>query len=278
MKKILFFVGCVAMLAACTPKVPQAEYDALKAQKDSIEAANAQMNEVLGTIHSTMNEMAVDEGLIFVDDNGNDLKDKQAVLTRLQNFREHMARQRQELEETKKKLRNSYGANSNLKKLIEELNAQIEAKDAQIAELQEELSQKNASIEDLKNRVREITVAKQEVEADRDHFIEVAKNQDIALNTGYYRADTKKALKAAGLIEGVFKKKAKYQNLDASLFEKVDIREFTKVTIQSRSPKLITVKPQGSYTLQYNTDGTTTLIINDVAKFWDGSPYLIVQL
>ena len=278
MKKILFFVGCVAMLAACTPKVPQAEYDALKAQKDSIEAANAQMNDMLGTIHNTMNEMAVDEGLIFVDDNGNDLKDKQAVLTRMQTFRDHMAQQREELEKMKKQLSGSRGYAANLKKLIDELNAQIEAKDAQIAELQEELSQKNASIEDLKNKVREITVAKEAVEADRDHYVEVAKNQDIALNTGYYRADTKKALKAAGLIEGVFKKKAKYQNLDASLFEKVDIREFTNVTIQSRSPKLITIKPADSYSLKVNGDGTTTLTITDVTKFWNGSPYLIIQL
>lgn len=278
MKKILFLASCVALLAACTPKVPQAEYDALKAQKDSIEAANAQMNDMLGTINSTMNEMAVDEGLIFVDDNGKDLKDKQAVLTRMQTFRDHMAQQREELENMKKKLSGSRGYAANLKKLIDELNAQIEAKDAQIAELQEELSQKNASIEDLKNKVREITVAKEAVEADRDHYVEVAKNQDIALNTGYYRADTKKALKAAGLIEGVFKKKAKYQNLDASLFEKVDIREFTNVTIQSRSPKLITVKPADSYTLKANGDGTTTLTITDVTKFWNGSPYLIIQL
>ncbi|MBE6333026.1 MAG: hypothetical protein E7070_12160 [Bacteroidales bacterium] len=278
MKKILFLASCVALLAACTPKVPQAEYDALKAQKDSIEAANAQMNDMLGTINSTMNEMAVDEGLIFVDDNGKDLKDKQAVLTRMQTFRDHMAQQREELEKMKKQLSGSRGYAANLKKLIDELNAQIEAKDAQIAELQEELSQKNASIEDLKNKVREITVAKEAVEADRDHYVEVAKNQDIALNTGYYRADTKKALKAAGLIEGVFKKKAKYQNLDASLFEKVDIREFTNVTIQSRSPKLITVKPADSYTLKANGDGTTTLTITDVTKFWNGSPYLIIQL
>ncbi|MCR5360793.1 MAG: hypothetical protein K6E73_02135 [Bacteroidales bacterium] len=278
MKKILFLASCVALLAACTPKVPQAEYDALKAQKDSIEAANAQMNDMLGTINSTMNEMAVDEGLIFVDDNGKDLKDKQAVLTRMQTFRDHMAQQREELEKMKKQLSGSRGYAANLKKLIDELNAQIEAKDAQIAELQEELSQKNASIEDLKNKVREITVAKEAVEADRDHYVEVAKNQDIALNTGYYRADTKKALKAAGLIEGVFKKKAKYQNLDASLFEKVDIREFTNVTIQSRSPKLITVKPADSYSLKANGDGTTTLTITDVTKFWNGSPYLIIQL
>lgn len=278
MKKILFLASCVALLAACTPKVPQAEYDALKAQKDSIEAANSLMNDMLGTINSTMNEMAVDEGLIFVDDNGKDLKDKQAVLTRMQTFRDHMAQQREELEKMKKQLSGSRGYAANLKKLIDELNAQIEAKDAQIAELQEELSQKNASIEDLKNKVREITVAKEAVEADRDHYVEVAKNQDIALNTGYYLADTKKALKAAGLIEGVFKKKAKYQNLDASLFEKVDIREFTNVTIQSRSPKLITVKPADSYTLKVNGDGTTTLTITDVTKFWNGSPYLIIQL
>ena len=278
MKKILFLASCVMMLAACTPKVPKADYDALAAQKDSIEQENALMNEVIVTVNGAMSEIAADQGLLFVDDDGNDLKDKNAVLSRMQTFRNHMADQRAQIEKLKKQNGGAWANNSKLKKMIEDLEAQLAAKDSLIADLQTKLESSNASIAELKNQVNIITVAKQQAEADRDHFMEVAQNQDAELNTAYYVVDTKANLKAAGLIEGVFKKKAKYDQMEASKFTKVDIREFKELVIQSKKPKLITQKPEASYTLTKNTDGTTTLTINDINAFWNASPYLIIQL
>ena len=52
----------------------------------------------------------------------------------------------------------------------------------------------------------------------------------------------------------------------------------TEFVIQSKSPKLITEKPANSYTIVKNADGTTTLTVTDVALFWEGSPFLIIQL
>lgn len=277
MKKIMLLMSCVALLAACTPKVPKTEYDALAAQKDSIEQENALMNEVISTVNGAMSEIAADQGLLFVDDEGNDLKDKNAVLSRMQTFRNHMADQKAQIEKLKKQNGGAWAQNSKLKKLIEDLEMQIAAKDSMIADLQNKLETSNASIAELKNQVNIITIAKQQAETDRDHFMEVAQNQDIELNTAYYIVDTKANLKAAGLIEGVFKKKAKYDQMDASKFTKVDIREFKELVIESKKPKLITQKPESSYTLVKNDDGTTTLTITNAVSFWNASPYLIIQ-
>lgn len=277
MKKILFLVSCVALLAACTPKVPKAEYDALAAQKDSIQKENALMNEVISTVNGAMSEIAADQGLLFVDDDGNDLKDKNAVLSRMQTFRNHMADQKAQIEKLKKQNGGAWSQNSKLKKLIEDLETQIAVKDSMIADLQTKLESSNASIADLKNQVNIITIAKQQAEQDRDRFQELSQNQEAELNTGYYIVDTKANLKAAGLIEGVFKKKAKYDQMEASKFTKVDIREFKELVIDSKKPKLITAKPEGSYTITKNSDGTSTLTISDVAAFWNASPYLIIQ-
>ncbi|MCR5394681.1 MAG: hypothetical protein K6E86_04740 [Bacteroidales bacterium] len=277
MKKIMLLLSCVALLAACTPKVPKTEYDALAAQKDSIEQENALMNEVISTVNGAMSEIAADQGLLFVDDEGNDLKDKNAVLSRMQTFRNHMADQKAQIEKLKKQNGGAWASNSRLKKLIEDLETQIAAKDSMIADLQNKLETSNASIAELKNQVNIITIAKQQAETDRDHFMEVAQNQDIELNTAYYIVDTKANLKAAGLIEGIFKKKAKYDQMDASKFTKVDIREFKELVIESKKPKLITQKPESSYTLVKNDDGTTTLTITNAVSFWNASPYLIIQ-
>lgn len=283
MKKFLLFASCVALLASCTPKVPQTEYDALKAQKDSIENAHNQMEEMLGAISTTMSDMASEEGLIFVDDNGNDLKDKQAVLNRMKIFRDHMADQRQQLEKLKKKANDAgyaWSQNKKLKELIENLESQIAEKDAKIAEMESTLSQKNASIADLMGKLTIETAAKQAAEEVRDHYIEVSHNQDLELNTGYYIMDTKANLKAAGLLEGGFfsKKRANYANLDNTKFQRVDIRELTNLKLNSKKPKLITEKPEGSYRIDVNEDGSSNLVILNVTEFWKASPYLIIQL
>jgi hypothetical protein len=49
------------------------------------------------------------------------------------------------------------------------------------------------------------------------------------------------------------------------------------IVIESKSPKLITAKPESSYELTKNADGTTTLKITDAKAFWSVSPYLIIQ-
>lgn len=277
MKKLLYLASCAALLASCTPKVPQADYDALKAKMDSVIGVNATMNEVIGSVNNAMTEMANDEGLIFVDDEGKDLKDKNAVLERMQAFRDHMARQREELAELKKKMSGNAWRNSELKKTIEALEAKIAEKDAEIAELQAKLEDSKVTINELRGQIVILNQAKQEVEADRNRIQEIANSQELELNTAYYVVDTKKNLKAAGLIEGVFKKKAKYESMDSNLFTKVDIREMVELTIASSNPKLITVKPAGTYQIKPNGDGTSTLTITDPANFWKASPYLIIQ-
>lgn len=277
MKKLMMMASCALLLASCAKTVPQEQYDALKFSMDSIAEIKAQMEEVISTVNGAMNEIAADQNLIFVDDEGNDLKDKNAVLTRMQVIRDRMNKQREELEKAKRDLKNSRAGRSSLQKTIDELTALIAQKDAEIADLQKQLEESNISIADLKNRLNDMTIAKQEAEAERDQISEVAKQQDKELNTAYYVIDTKKNLKAAGLTEGVFKKKANYANLDASRFTKIDIRECTKIVIESKAPKMITAKPVETYSLTPNGDGTTTLLIKNPQAFWDGSPYLIIQ-
>lgn len=278
MKKFLFSLSLLPLLASCTPTVPQAEYDRMKAMNDSLSEVAEGMEMVIATISSTMDDMAAEEGMLFIDDNGNDLKDKQAVLSHMKSFREHMAQQRQQVADLEKQLSGNKAYSSKLQKVIDNLNQQIAQKDAQIAEMQTELEKKNSSIADLKQQLETVSRARQMAEESRDYFIDVARAQDNALNTVYYVIGTKAELKDLGLVEGVFKKKADYASFDASKFTKADLREVTELVLQSKKPKLVTEKPEGSYTLKKNDDGTTTLTIDEPEKFWAGSPYLVIML
>ncbi len=278
MKKVLYLASCLALLASCTPSVPQAEYDQLKAENDSVKLANEQIESVVLAVSTAMDQIAADENMIFVDDAGNDVTDKKVVLSRLESFRQHMLQQHQEADSLKSLLKNSKGNTAHLQKLLDNLKAQIVQKDGQIADLQAQLEEKNASIADLKHQLEMVSLSKMQAEESRDYFLDIARAQDEVINTGYYIIDTKKALKEKGLTEGVFKKRANYAKFNPELFTSIDIRDMTEWVIESKNPKLITEKPSDSYTLTKNGNGTTTLTVTDVAKFWEGSPFLIIQL
>ena len=81
-----------------------------------------------------------------------------------------------------------------------------------------------------------------------------------------------------GTLGGVLgKKHANYSNINNDVFHQVDTRSFNILVIDSKSPKLLTEKPESSYTLTKNDDGTSTLKIINTKEFWETSPYLIVM-
>lgn len=278
MKKLFYAILALPVLAACTATVPQAEYDKMRQMHDSLAEVNEQMELVVSALSSSMDELAAQEGLIFIDDNGNDIQDKNVLLSHMQAFRSQMARQRQEIADLQKQLASSSANSSKLQRLIENLKQQIVQKDAQIGELQATLEQKNISISDLKSKLEVMTQARAIAEESRDYFIDVARSQDDAINTVYYVIGSKKELKELGVSEGTFRKKANYAGFDAGKFTKADLRELIELQISSKSPKLLTEKPESSYTITKNGDGTSTLTITDTEKFWESSPYLVIQL
>ena len=118
-----------------------------------------------------------------------------------------------------------------------------------------------------------------ELTAESDYLKDQNYEQDKLLNQAFYIVADKKELKDLGLLEGggLSKKRANYANIDQSMFRKVDVRGFEKLVIDSKKPKLITEKPDNSYELVDNGDGTTTLKITNAETFWSASPYLIIQ-
>ncbi len=279
MKKILFWaVPCLLLTACSLDNVSQPDIEQIKRENDSIRRSNAQLESVISVFSGTLDSMAVAENLIFVDDKGNDVSDKEVVLNHLRLFRNQMSDYRKQIDALQKKLKGSNANSAKLQKVIANLKSQIEQKDKQIASMEQSLKAKDADIADLKTRLESESFARKEAEESRDFFVEVARANDELVNTGYYVIDTKKNLKSKGLASGMFKAKANYENLDTSLFTKIDVRDCTEIAIPSDSPKLVTEKPADSYTLAKTGDDTSVLRITDVAKFWEASPFLIIQL
>ena len=114
---------------------------------------------------------------------------------------------------------------------------------------------------------------------DEKSYLEEQNNaQNAQINTAYFVVASKSDLKKVGLLKSnLFSKKIVNENIDESLFTKIDVRKTTSIHINSKNPKILTNNPVSSYTLTENDDKTSTLTITDAKKFWNVSKYLIIQ-
>jgi len=266
------------LLTACGPKGPtQEQYDALSARYDSLANDMGEAQGLINSVTCSLDSISMQEGLLFINNEDGSNPTKQQILERLQQYKDLLARQRVQLQELKNQQGSSARTIRQLKEVIAQLEQQIAEKEGRIAELESDLASKKRDIAQLQQSLAVSHQETAEAAAERDQMVEVATNQDKMLNTGYFIIATKSELKDMGLIKGVFKKKADYANLDKSKFTEIDIRTFTELNISSTKVKLITDKPEGSYTLTENSDETTTLRITNPTQFWESSSFLIIQ-
>lgn len=260
----------------------QKQIDSLQNLYDKQTADYNGLNEYLTVIADGLDSIAAQEGQIF---NANNTPGESPALNRerikknLSAFQQTLAAQRQRIEDIEKKLNSSKGGSAKLLTIITTLKQQLEAKDVEMSQLRDELNNKNVSIAQLKahaatlqqtNAMNEMLIAEQ---------AEVMKAQDEMVNEGYILTATKADLKKKGVLTGggfLQKKSIDYNNLDKSLFKRIDIRKISELTINSKSPKILTPVPKDSY--QWEKQGSTTVLkITDPGRFWSVSTYLVIQ-
>lgn len=65
-------------------------------------------------------------------------------------------------------------------------------------------------------------------------------------------------------------------NFNRDYFTKIDIRVDKEIKLYSRSAKMLTSHPAGSYTLERNANKQYVLRITNPQQFWSTSKYLVV--
>lgn len=228
-----------------------------------------QMVDIVNAVAACLDSIQVQEQMIFNMEEGTP---KDQIVARLNAFKDLLARKQEQINQLTSTNKSNKLAMANFQKMVDYLNKQLEEKGAQIVKLQEAVENKDAKISELRYDL-DATTNENEYLKDQNY------EQDKLINSAFYIVAEKKELKDMGLVSGggLTKKRANYANIDQNLFKKVDIRGFDKLVIESKNPKLITEKPEGSYTMTKNDDGTTTLQITDAETFWKASPYLIIQ-
>ena len=275
-KKICYVFIAVFLMTSCgsnTEKKLNTTTDSLSVKAELQQQEIDEMASVIDKVTACLDSIQIQEKMLFTPKEGQ--ADKQKVLTQLRSFKDLLARKQTEINklmaQNKELSSSSNKTIQNLQKMIDFLNVQLAEKDKKISNLEKLVNQGKVQLENL--------AFDYAILEDEKSYLEEQNNaQDAQINTAYYIVASKSDLKKAGLLKSnLFSKKVNNENIDESLFTKIDVRKVKTIKINSKSPKILTNNPVSSYTLTQNEDKTSTLTITDPQKFWNISKYLIIQ-
>lgn len=281
MKKILMIFAVAGCLVACDGG--NGGKDSVESEKDSLRSVIEQKDNEINDLMGTFNE--IQQGFDLINEaegRVNMLKGNAERNNMAENIRENMEFIQQTLAENKRriaelenKLNSSSINSSKLKEAVNRLMGQLKEKDEEIELLRSELAEKNVMIAALDSTVNVLKDENAEIRRDRDVSDEIARNQDVQLNTAWYVFGTSKELKEQGILQKGEVLKGEYNK---NYFTKIDIRKVNVIPLESRYAELLTNHPANSYSLLKDSKGEYTLRITDAAKFWSVSKYLVVRV
>ncbi len=265
-----------------------------KRQIALMEDQKSSFTELLTQRDSTINDWV----LTFdqIEKNLQAIKEKEKIITLNANDREFSKDRKQQitediqyintlLDQNKKKiaslndqLQKSGGTIKGLQIKITELEAAMKTSEAEISDLKTALTEKNFKIDQLNTQVGVQQVAI----AEKDQTIST---QTAEMHKAYIASGTFKTLKTKGLVSkeggflGLGKNKSLKNSFSDSLFTQIDITVTKTIPVNSKSAKLITEHPAGSYEMIHEgKDKIAYIEIKDPNQFWKISKYAVVEI
>lgn len=283
MKKIFLCAMCATVMGACHNGAKKQE-DAFAAERDSlmqvISDKDTELNEIMGTVNEIqegfrrINEA---EGRITV--NNGDMESeasKQVIRENMQYIQDAMAQNRAMLGQLKEKLRVSGINGDKLQKMVDDLSAQLEAKNASLQELEAQLAEKNIVIAQQDEAISNLNENVNALSEENKEKSRTVAAQDQQIHTAWYVFGTKNELKEQKILQNGDVLTS--GNFNKDYFTKVDIRYDKEIKLYSKSAKLLTNHPAGSYKLEKDGKGQYILHITEPDTFWSVSKYLVIQV
>ena len=276
---VLFVTACI--FAACGNKVEgNPEADSLRNVLNEKLSEMSEMGLFLDAVNASMDSVVNMDGNILQTVGESPLSRKQQIQQNIEAYKLILQRQRERLATLEEKLKGSEANNEKMLKIISSLKQQLNEKDQAIVELTEELGKRNVDIKTLKTHVEKLNTQVAQLEEETKSQEQALVAQSDIMNEAYVFIGSKKELKDAGLLTSgsIFKKsKLDLSQLNASAFNKIDIRKAKSFTIPAKKATVLTQMPSDSYTISDNGDGTSTLAVIDPSRFWSMSNYLVVK-
>lgn len=281
MKRIVISLLALTVLMACNNKKEEknlASQNTIDSLTDIVNQKNNELNDIMSTfndIQEGFREINEAEGRVNIARNNGETNAKADIMENISFIKRTMQLNKERIAKLREQLKESSFNTSKLQATIESLNKELESKTARIEELQAELDSKNAHIAHQDKQISELNTNVNSLTADNEAKARAVEQQDKQLNTAWYVFGTKKELREQHILEGT-NKVLKGNNFNKDYFTKIDIRVDKVIKLYSKSAKLLTNHPAGSYSLDKDARGMYTLRITNPTTFWSVSKYLVV--
>ena len=291
MKKHFYLVICVALSTMAVLSFQACKGDqteALQSQVDSLTATIEQNNQELEFYQSCLFLVSdgldsiarADKNLMTVASSREKTITRESIKQDLAAYADLLTRQRERINQLEAQMGEGGKERERMKGLISILSKQIEEKDATIQKLQKKVETQDFNVALLQDEINglytKIATLKHENKS-KDEAIKVAQEM---LSEGYYIIGSSSELKKLGVLSSRFlgKSKVNVDQIDESIFTKIDTRDFLQLTIPSKKVTIKSQHPSTSYKLTTDKkSGTTTLDIVDELDFWSVTRFLIIQ-
>lgn len=280
MKQLKLF-ACLAflLLGACTGKKSSPDLVNME-QNDSLQRIIAQRDSEINDMMSTLNE--IQEGLSAINQAENRLSIAREgegankttqIKENIKFIANTMARNRELMKRLQQQLRESRFNGDELRKTISNLTQQLDDKAQELQRLKAELDAKDIHIAELDEKIDNLNDNVENLQTDAQQKAQTISNQDKQLNTAWFVFGTKKELKEQHIMENG---KVLQSNFNKNYFAKIDIRIDKEIKFYSKSARILTMHPSGSYTLTPDVNKQYVLRITNPQLFWSTSKYLVV--
>lgn len=197
---------------------------------------------------------------------------------------EHMKRDirfiQRRMEENKKLIaklqqqqRESSFRSDELKRTIENIQAQLVEKDKELNRLRTQLAEKDVHINELDNVIADLNTSVENLTEESKQKTQTIAQQEKQMHQAWYVFGTKKELRTQNILtrEGVLR-----QNYNKGYFTQIDTRVDREIKLYSKYAKLLTNHPAGSYSLQKDANGQYVFRVVNAQQFWQTSRYLVI--
>ncbi len=251
------------------------------ATKDSLMNQSTQRDSTLLSYIHSMNEIEGNlkliktrERIISFTQPGEFNSQKDNILADIKALDDLSVKNRREINMLEKKLNADDKQNADLKKLIMNLDEDLNSADSVIDMLGAKLSRANDSVKLI---VRQFNDSMNLLNRQR---MEIAVIKDLA-NSVYYVAGTYKDLKAKGVLTkeggfaGIGGNATLKQDFNTECFTSGLIADIHEIKLNGKFSKLVTSHPSDTYKVAGNNKGDV-FFITDPAYFWSQSKYLVI--
>ena len=291
MKKLIFILTafCTLGLLACNTKKEKEleQVDPNAATIDSLKQALAQSQnessdliETLSLIQEGFDKINEAQGRVSVENRSGEGPNRDAIIENMAFIQKTLKLNRELIANLQQQLRtaNQSDARSKakLEEMVENFNKQLEEKTKEIEELRAQLAAKDVKIAEQGEQINSLNENVSDLTKKNEEKARKVEAQDKELNTAYYVFGTKKELREQRILKSG--EVLKTNDFNKDYFTRIDLRVTKTIKLYSKSAKLMTNHPAGSYTLEKDAQGQYVLRITDPQRFWSVSKYLVITV